>query len=439
MINIETFFQLDKNGTDLKTEIMAGITTFLTMSYIIIINPAILSTGEHGIPFAGALTATILVSSLSCILMGLYANLPYALAPGMGINAFFTFSVVLGMGVSWQTALGTVFISGIIFLFLSIFKVREMIVYSIPECIRYGVAAGIGLFLSLIGLKEAGFITSSPATLVRFAGFNSNVIVFLSGLAITSILVIKKIRGALLAGIIMTATAAFTCGRLWGETVLVTIPDQFFKSPDFSSAFFQLDIAGALQLSMLGVVFTFLFTDMFDSISTFLGVAQVAGLKDSSGQPKNIRQALIVDAVSTTISGLFGSSSGTTYIESAAGVEAGGRTGLTAVVAGLLFLPFLYLSPLVSMIPMLAVSPVLVLVGFYMMSAVRQIDFKNMSDSIPAFIALILIPLTYSITQGISWSFLFYIIIRLSQKRHCEIPLMLYVITFFSLIALTFI
>lgn len=431
-----TYFKLNENKTDLQTEIIAGATTFLTMAYIIVLNPIILSKGETGIPYAGVVTATILVAALSSILMGLYANLPFALAPGMGINAFFTYSVVMGMGVSWQTALGTVFISGLIFLLLSVFRIREMIVHAIPECIRFGVAGGIGLFLALIGLKEAGFIVHSDATLVTFGGFTPSVLIFLCGLALTSLLVVKKVRGSLLIGIAATTFLAYLNGRAWGSTMFVKIPESFVASPDFSLAFFKLNIVAALKPAMIGVIFTFLFTDMFDSISTFLGVAQVANLMDENGQPRNLRKALIVDAVSTTVSGLFGSSSGTTYIESASGVEEGGRTGLTAIITGLLFLPFLYLSPVIGMVPMLATSPVLVLVGFYMIGAVKKVNFKKMDEGIPAFLALIMIPLCYNITQGISWSFVFYVLLKLFTGKGKDIKPMLYVISVLAVLAL---
>ena len=431
----ERLFRLKKNNTDIRTELIAGVTTFLTMSYVIIVSPSILSTG--GISFSGALTATILVSAFSSILMGLVANLPFALAPGMGVTAFFTFQVVMGMGVPWETALGTVFISGLIFLFLSIIRVREMIVQAIPDCIRYGVAAGIGLFITLIGLKEACFIVYSPETLVTFGKFTPNVIIFLAGLAFTVLLISRNTKGSLLIGIVFTTVVAYSCGRLWGDEIMVRIPERLFSYPDFSSAFFKLNIMDTFRMGMLGVIFTFFFTDMFDSISTFLGVAQVADLKDSRGQPKNLKRALLIDAVSTTIAGPLGSSSGTTYIESAAGIEAGGRTGFTAVIVGILFLPFLYLAPLIETVPIIATAPALILVGLYMIRAMVDIDFKKIDEGLPAFLALILIPLTYSITQGISWSFIFYTFLKVLKGEAREIHPMLYVIVIFAALALT--
>ncbi len=431
------FFKMDERGTDTRTEVIAGITTFLTMAYIIIVNPMILS--KTGMDFAGVLFATVLVSSLSSILMGLYANLPYALAPGMGINAFFTFTLVLGMGVDWQTALGAVFVSGIVFILLTITKVRTWIVYAIPASLRFAVAAGIGLFLALIGLAEVGFVKTGP-TIVTFGGFNAQTLLFLVGLVIAAILVSTRIKGALLLSIVINSIIAIIVSLIgvkqgWLENPIAVVPSKVVELPSLS-VFFKLNIAGALKWGMIGPVFTLLFTDMFDSISTFLGVAQVGGLLDENGQPINVDKALMVDALGTTFSGLFGTSSATTYIESAAGVEEGGRTGLTAVVAGLLFLPFMFFSPLLSLIPAVATSPVLLMVGVFMAQALRNIDWKTMDEAIPAFIAFIMIPLTYSITQGIIWGFLSYTLIKLFLGKFKDLNLTLILIDIFAIIAL---
>ncbi|RKX95086.1 MAG: NCS2 family permease [Spirochaetes bacterium] len=435
---VEKLFKFKERGTNAGTEVIAGLATFLAMAYIIVVNPSILS--KTGMPFSGVLFATVLVSAFSSIAMGLYANLPFALAPGMGINAFFTFTLVLGMKVPWETALGAVFISGIIFIILSIFKVRITIVKAVPSSIRYAVAAGIGLFLTLIGFEEVGFIVHNPATIVGFGGLTLKVILFLVGLFITSILVIKKVKGALVIGIISTSIITLIVSLVGTATgalkePIVTIPKAVFALPS-TSALFKLDIVGALKFGMIGPIFALLFTDMFDSISTFLGVAQVAGLIDKDGQPINVGKALLVDAGSTTISGLLGTSSGTTYIESAAGVEEGGRTGLTAVIAGLLFLPFMFLSPILSFIPSVATAPVLVIVGVFMMKPVTDLDWKKMDEAIPAFLALILVPLTYSITQGIIWGFLSYTIIKLLIGKAKDIHWMLYIIDAFAILAL---
>lgn len=435
---MERLFRLKENKTTAGTEVIAGIATFLAMAYIIVVNPSILS--QAGMPFEGVLFATVLVCLFSSVAMGLYANLPFALAPGMGINAFFTFTLVLGMNIPWQTALGAVFISGVIFIILSVLKVRTAIVAAVPASLRYAVAAGIGLFLTLIGLEQVGFIVHNPATIVGFGELNLTVILFLVGLFITSMLVIRKVKGNLVLGIIITSVIALVVSLVgsgigWIEEPFVDPPTRVFALPSLE-VFLELDILGALQLGMIGPIFALLFTDMFDSISTFLGVSQVAGLVQKNGQPKNVGRALLVDACSTTISGLFGTSSGTTYIESAAGVEEGGRTGLTALVAGLLFIPFMFLSPLLSFIPAVATAPVLVLVGVFMMRPVVDLDWKNMEEAIPAFLALVLIPLTYSITQGIIWGFISYTIIKLLVGKGRDIHWMLYIIDAFAVLSL---
>lgn len=431
---MEKFFSLKKRGTSAKTEVLAGIATFLTMSYIIVVNPAILS--DSGMDFSGVLFATVLVSSLSSIFMGLFANLPYALAPGMGLNAFFTYSLVLGNGFSWQTALGAVFISGIIFIILSLTKVRTIILRAVPASIRYAVAGGIGLFIALIGFRSVDFIVPNPATTIAFGGINPTTAIFIGGLLLTGFLVVKRIKGALIIGIAATSIVALIVSQFI-ETPLVTMPTRVFALPSLS-VFFQLDILGALKFSLIGPIFALLFTDMFDSISTFLGIATTAGLVDKDGQPINGHKALLVDSVSTTISGLFGSSPGTTYIESAAGIEEGGRTGLTAVVAGLLFLPFMFFSPILSFIPAIATAPVLVIVGLFMMTGIVSLDWKNYEESLPAFLAFILIPLTYNITQGIIWGLLFYTAIKIIRGKAGQVHPMLYIIDVLAIVGLIF-
>jgi AGZA family xanthine/uracil permease-like MFS transporter len=440
MSKIDKFFKLQENNTDFKTEVLAGFATFLTMAYIIFVNPNILvNQAGTGMSFSGVVTATVLVSAFSSIFMGLYANLPFALAPGMGLNAFFAFTLVKFGGVSWETALGAVFIAGVIFIILSLLKIREEIVNAIPLAVRYGVAAGIGLFLAFIGLKSAGFIVSNPATFVSFGGMNPQTLVFVFGLLLTSVLVVKKVKGNLVIGIIVTAILAIIVNKvlvLEGAKAFAFMPKEFISTPCFD-VFFKLDIKSALSIGMVLPVFTLLFTDMFDSISTFVGVSEVGGFIDSkTGQPKNVGKALLVDAVSTTISGLFGTSSGTTYIESAAGVEEGGRTGLTAVVTGLLFLPFMFFAPLVGVIPAVATAPVLVIIGVFMMQPLSKLKWTVYEDAIPAFLALILIPLTYSITTGIVWGFLSFTVIKLLIGKVKEIPVTLWIINIFCIVSL---
>jgi AGZA family xanthine/uracil permease-like MFS transporter len=437
MIN---YFDFPNNQTNLKTEIIAGITTFLATMYIIVVNPAILS--NTGMPFSGLLTATVLVSAFSSIAMGIYARNPIVLAPGMGINAFFAYSVVIGMGVKWEVALGAVFWSGIVFLLLSIFNIRTLVVEAIPKQLRYAISAGLGLFITFIGFENAKFIVDNPATLVSIAPMNWIIATFVIGLIITSILVVKKLKGALIIGIIITTILSIPIGRFYGDaseinfgvSTLVTWRG-IFSAPDFS-LLFSLDLMGSLTLSLVPVIFAFLFTDMFDSLATFIGVAEAADIVDENGEPRNIKQSLIVDSFSTTISGLFGTSAGTSYVESATGVKEGGRTGMTAVVAGLLFLPFMFLSPLLSIIPAIATAPALILVGVFMMKPALKIHWTQFDDAIPAFIAMILIPLTYSITQGIIWGFILWTIIKLVSGKRNEVSITLIVIDLFAILSL---
>jgi AGZA family xanthine/uracil permease-like MFS transporter len=435
---IGDYFELEKNGTSIKTEVLAGMSTFLMMAYIIVVNPGILSTA--GMPFSGVLFATVMVSALSSIAMGLYSNLPYSLAPGMGINAFFTYSIVLGMNVGWQTALGAVFISGICFIILSLTGLRTEIVKSIPASLRLALAAGIGLFLALIGLESVGFVVPNKATVVGFGGLSVTVILFMTGLIFTSLLMIRRVTGAFIIGILFTSFLSLVVSSLgswagWLKTPIVTMPDRIFALPTLD-VFFKLDIAGALTVGMTMPVFTFLFVDLFDSLASFVGIAEAAKLVDDDGTPINIGKALMIDAFSTTLSGLLGTSSGTVYVESAAGIEEGGRTGLTAVVTGLLFLPFAFLSPVLSFIPAAATAPVLVLVGVFMAKPLMDIKWKNFEESIPAFLAVIMIPLTFSITQGVIWGFLVYTFIKLFLGKAKEIHWIIYMIDLFSIISL---
>ncbi len=437
---MKEYFEFDKLKTDYKTEVLAGITSFLATMYIIVVNPAIIS--QTGMPFAGVLTATVLVSAFSSIAMGIYAKNPIIMAPGMGINAFFAYSVVLGMGVKWEVALGTVFWSGVIFILLSIFNIRELILKAIPKQLRFAISAGLGFFITFIGFENAKFIIANPATLVSIAKMNPIIVTFLVGLVITSILVVKRVKGALIIGIAFTTLLAIPIGRFWGDassinygvSTLVTWQG-LFAWPDFT-LFFKLDLIESLKFSLWPVIFAFLFTDLFDSISTFIGVSEAADLVDENGEPRRIKQSLIVDAFGTLISGPFGTSAATSYIESATGVEEGGRTGLTAIVAGLLFLPFMFISPLLSVVPAIATAPALVLVGVFMMKPVLKINWTQLDDAIPAFIGMVLIPLSYSITQGIIWGFISFTIIKIAVGKKEEVSWMLIVIDILAVAAL---
>ena len=432
---LESTFKLKELGTTPRTEFIAGLTTFLTMAYIIVVNPQIL--GQAGVPLNGATFATVMVAGLSSILMGLLANLPVAVAPGMGLNAFFTFTLVLGLGLTWQQALGAVFLSGVVFLIISLpgLNLREAIVRAVPAGVRLGVAAVIGLFLALIGLVNAGVIVGSPATVVAFGGFSPNFVLFVIGLVVAGWLLVKKVRGALLIGILVASGLTMIAQALGWVEGAVAYPTGIVALPSFET-FMQMDLRGVLTLAVLGPVFALLFTDLFDSISTFMAVAKVANLQEPDGTPKNVGKALLADSVATMISGPIGSSSATSYIESAAGVNAGGRSGLTAVVAGLLFLPFMFFSPLLGLIPAVATAPVLVLVGLFMMSTLKDLDWEDYATVIPAFVAMIAIPFSYSITTGIVLGFIVHVLLKILTGKIREIPIILWAVFVLSVVLL---
>jgi AGZA family xanthine/uracil permease-like MFS transporter len=380
----------------LKTEAIAGITTFLTMAYIVIVNPTILSTEGTGMPFAGVLTATVLVCVASTLAMGLYANLPFGVAPGMGLNAFFTFTVVLQGAVPWPIALGMVFWAGVLFLLTSVTPLREAIANAIPPSLRRATAAGIGLLLTFIGLQNAGFVAANPATLVGVGPLDHRTLLTVLGIGIIVWLTRRGSPFAFLAAIVAVTAIAWTAG--W-----VTPPASWFSPPDFTSVFLQLDVMGALQLALLPAIVTLMMTDMFDSLSTFVGVAHASGMLDEDGRPHNLRKGLIVDAWATLGAALVGSSPGTAYVESIAGVRAGGRSGRTAVVTALCFVPCLFIAPVAAAVPSYATAAVLIVVGVSMFHVVTDVDFARLEVAVPAFATLILIPLTFSITQGILW------------------------------------
>ncbi|HEY2933527.1 MAG TPA: NCS2 family permease [Acidobacteriota bacterium] len=408
-----------------RTEIIAGVTTFLTMSYIVVVNPAILATPGTNMPFGGVLAATVLLSFSMTLLMGLYAKLPFAVAPGMGLNAFFTFTIILGQKVPWQVALGIVFWAGILFVVISVTPIRESIARAIPPSLRIAAAAGIGIFLTFIGLKNGGFITSDPVTLVKLGTLDHRALLTILGMAVTVALMNRRSPFAYLAGIACVTLVAWTAG-------LIKAPDRLFDVPDLGSVFLKLDIVGALRLSLVPAMVSILFTDLFDSISTFIGVSHAAGLLDENGNPRNLRQGLIVDALATLGAGLAGTSSGTAYIESIAGINMGGRTGLTAVITALCFLPCLFISPLAGMVPPYATAPVLILVGAFMFRSVAGLSISRLEESLPAFLTVILIPLTFSITQGILWGFISYAGLHLIVGRWREVHPVLYLLAALS-------
>ena len=394
----------------MSREIVAGVTTFLTMAYIVVVNPAILSSTGTGIPFSGALTATVLVCFTMTMLMGVYARLPFGVAPGMGLNAFFAYTLIIGGGISWPVALGIVFWAGVAFLLVSTTPLRERIAMSIPASLRSATAGGIGLLLTFIGLQHAGFVAANPATMVGAGQLDHRALLTLAGLIVSVWLLRRDNPFAYLAGIAVVTAGASIGGY-------VTPPASWFSAPDFSSVFFKLDIWGALKLSLLPAILTVMLTDLFDSLSTFIGVAQAANLVDENGEPKNLRRGLIVDSFATLGAGLFGSSPGTAYVESIAGIRVGGRTGTTAIVTACCFLPCLFIAPIAAAIPPYATSAVLILVGVSMFQPVSQVPFERLEIAVPAFATLILIPLTFSITQGILWGFILHAVLHVVAGR----------------------
>ncbi|HET9711071.1 MAG TPA: NCS2 family permease [Pyrinomonadaceae bacterium] len=412
--------------TDLRTEAIAGVTTFFTMAYIVVVNPTILSTPGTGMAFSGVLTATVLICFSMTLLMGLYAKLPFAVAPGMGINAFFTFTIILQQKIWWQVALGIIFWAGVLFLLISVTPVRATIAKAIPPELRIGTAAGIGIFLTFIGLKNAGLITSDPVTFVRLGTLGVETVLAILGVLLTIFLMTRGSSLAFLAGIFFVTVAGWALG-------LLKAPPSFFSAPDFQTVFLKADIWGALKLSLLPAIVAILFTDLFDSISTFIGVAHAANLLDENGNPRHLKQGLIVDSFATLGAGLAGTSSGTAYIESIAGIDSGGRTGWTSVFTALCFLPCLFIAPLAGMVPAYATAPVLLLVGASMFKSVSAIDFRKIEEGLPAFLTIILIPLTFSITQGILWGFISHVGLYLVVGRRREIHPVMFVLALIAI------
>ncbi len=413
------------NKSFLFREAIAGVTTFFTMAYIIFVNPAILASPGTGMDFEGVLTATVILSFSMTLLMGLYAKLPFAVAPGMGINAFFAYSLIIGQKIPFSTALGMIFWAGVFFILVSVTPIREGIARAIPHNLRIASAAGIGLFLSFIGLKNLGLVVADPVTFVKVGTIQKTTLLGFLGLAINLYLLRRKNPLAFLAGMAVVTLLALVFG--W-----IHPPESYLKLPNFSSVFLKLDFTSPLQIVFLPAIISILFTDLFDSISTFIGVAHACDLKDENEEPKNLKQGLIVDAIATMTAGLFGTSSGTAYIESSAGIEMGGRTGLTSVFTALCFLPCLFLSPVASMVPSYATAPVLILVGGLMFKTVRELSFEILEESIPAYLTIILIPLTFSITQGILWGFISHVALFTLSGRRKELPPVLIILALVS-------
>ena len=419
---LNKLFKLEKNNTTIQKEFVAGLITFLTMSYILVVNPNIL--GETGMDKGALFTATALSTIIATLLMATLANLPIAQAPGMGLNAFFAYTVVLHMGYSWQFALTAVFIEGIVFILLTFFKVRELIVNSIPQSIKDAIPVGIGLFITFLGLQQAGIIVANDATYVTMGDLaNPHVWIALIGLILTGILLSKNVPGAILIGILTATICGFFFGKVQlPESSIVTLP------PSISPIFLKFEWTHIFTLDMLFVVFTFLFVNLFDTIGTLLGVASKAGYIDKNGNFPQIRKALFSDALGTTFGAILGTSTVTSYVESASGVASGGRTGLTVVCTALFFAVALFFSPVFLIIPASATAPALIIVGLFMITSIVKVNFDDITESLPAFLTIIMMPFTASIAQGIVFGMISFTILKICKGKAKNISVSVYVI-----------
>src|SRR5271170_638811 len=417
---IDRYFKLAENQTSVKREMLGGLTTFVTMAYIIVVNPQILA--QAGMPPDGVVFATCASAAVATLVMGLYANYPIALAPGMSLNAYFTYSVCLAMHVPWQTALAVVFFSGVLFFVLTVTKVREQIVNGMPDCLKHSTAAGIGMFIAFVGLRNAKLVVANSATFVGLGSFaDKEVQTACFGLALTLILMARKIKGAIFIGIIGTTVL----GMLRG---ISSWPTTFFAMPHPASTFLKLDFRGALHLGFLEIVFAFLFVDLFDNVGTLVGVCEQAGFVKNGKIPR-VGRILLADSVGTIFGAMTGTSTVTSYIESAAGVAAGARTGLSNVAVAALFLLAMFCSPLAAAIPAYATAPALILVGVLMSQSLAQVKWDDFSEALPAFITMLVTPLSFSIATGLSLGLISYTVIKVATRKLAEINVLIWILT----------
>jgi len=417
-------FKLDASDTTVRREVVGGVTTFLTMAYILFVNPEILS--KTGMDRQALITATALASFFGTLLVGIWANVPFAMAPGMGLNAMFTYTLVMGHQVNWQTALGVVFFSGVFFLLLTVCGVRERIVNAIPMSLRLALSAGIGLFISFIGFKNLGLVVDNPATLVSIGTFTKPVLLGLLGLLIIAVLEVKRVPGAILIGILLTTLLGMAFG-------LVQRPDRILSMPpSVAPLIFKLDLAAALKWGLVGSIFSFMFVDLFDSIGTIVACSHEAGLVEEDGRIGGINKMLCADAAATAVGALLGTSTTTTYIESGSGIAAGARTGLSSTVTAVLFLLALVFAPIIGIVPDFATAPALIIVGVYMFKNIKEIDFSDFQIGIPAFLTIVLMPLSYSISTGLAFGFLSYILIALASGKAREVHPVMWVVGMLS-------
>lgn len=419
---MESYFKLRENETNIKTEILAGITTFMTMAYILVVNPSILS--QTGMDFGAVFTATALAAIISTLLMGIYAKLPFAQAPGMGINAFFAFTIVIGMGHTWQFALTAAFLEGIIFIILTIFNVREAIIDSIPINVKKAISVGIGLFIAFIGLENAGIIVHPKSgTIVALGNVTSGTaLLAIIGVILTGVLLARNVKGALLIGIVITTIIGIPMGITKLPTAVFSMP------PSISPIFLKFEWNHIFTADMFIALFTLLFMDMFDTIGTLVGVATKAGMLDKKGNVPRAKEALMSDAIGTTLGACFGTSTVCTYVESASGVAAGGKTGLTAVSTSVMFMLALFISPLFLMIPSAATAPALILVGLFMLSPIKELDLTDFTEAIPAFLTIIMMPLAYSISDGLIFGIVSYVVLKVLVGKGKEVTITTYII-----------
>ncbi len=425
---LERLFKIEERKSSIKVEVIGGITTFLTMAYIIFVNPAILSM--TGMDKGALITVTCLASAIGTLLAAFLGNVPIALAPGMGLNAFFTFTLVMGKGISWQDALGVVFLSGLLFFLMTIGGVREKIVSAIPTPISIASTAGIGLFLSFIGLKGMGVIVANEATLVSLGSFSTPVILSLGCLFLMGILEMKGVKGGIMMSIVLTTIAGMFLGEVAIPSSVVSTP------PSIAPIAFKLNILGALKLSLIGSVFSFMFIDLFDSLSFMIACYKELGLEDEDGKPKKIGRMLYADVSATLIGATLGTSTVTSFGESASGIAAGAKTGLASLVTGILFLVALLFTPIVGIVPMFAASPALIIVGIFMFKNIKMIDFSDMKIAVPSFVTILLMPLTYSISIGLSFGFISYVGMHIAAGEAKKITLPLWIICALSILNL---
>lgn len=431
---LERKFRLKENGTSVKTEITAGATTFVTMAYILAVNPLILS--EAGMDKGAVFTATAISSIVATLFMAIYANYPFVLSAGMGLNAFFTYSVVLGMGHTWEFALTAVFIEGIIFILLSFLNVREAIVNSIPENLKYAVSVGIGLFIAFVGFQASTLVVADGATLVTLGSVKSpEAIVTIIGLIVSIFFILKNVQGALLIGVLTATIVAIPLGVTHMPSGLFQLPPSVAPT---ALAFRRVGLSEIFTFDMFMVVITFLFVDMFDTIAMLIGTATKAEMLDENGELTNLKPALMADAIGTTLGACLGTSTVTTFAESAAGVAAGGRTGLTSLTSAVLFAIALFFAPLFTAIPAAATAPALIIVGLYMVGSVVKIDFEDFTEGFPAFLAIIVMPLTYSIGDGLMFGIIAYAVTKLLSKRADEVSFVVYILAILFTLRLIF-